>query len=47
MGGVVGPLTNVHYVRGGNWGVERASQTLADKIAKAIGGEVVNVDCKT
>lgn len=47
MGGGMGqPLTNVHFVRGGNWGVERGSQTLSEKIAEAIGGEAVNVDCK-
>jgi hypothetical protein len=45
MGSAFG-VSNMHFVRGNNWGVAEGSQTISDKIAKAIGGEAVHVDCK-
>ena len=45
MGGAFG-VTNMHFVRGNNWGVAEGSQTISDKIAETIGGEAVHVDCK-
>ena len=49
MGCTVGSafgVSNMHFVRGNKWGVAEGSQTISDKIAGAIGGEAVHVDCK-
>jgi hypothetical protein len=45
MGKAVG-VTNYDYVSGSNWAVSDTTQTLANKIADAIGGRAVHVDCK-
>lgn len=45
MGSAFG-VSNMHFVRGNDWGVSEGSQTISDKIAEAIGGEAVHVDCK-
>ncbi|MEW2481432.1 hypothetical protein AB0876_17745 [Mycobacterium sp. NPDC049093] len=45
MGSAFG-VSNMHFVRGNGWGVAEGSQTISDKIADAIGGEAVHVDCK-
>jgi hypothetical protein len=39
-------VTNYDYVSGSNWAVSDTTQTLANKIADAIGGRAVHVDCK-
>lgn len=45
MGSAFG-VSNMHFVRGNNWGVAEGSQTISDKIANAIGGKAIHVDCK-
>lgn len=39
-------VSSMNVVSGGNWGVTDVSETLANKIADAIGGRAVHVDCK-
>jgi hypothetical protein len=39
-------ISSFDYVSGSRWTVSDTSQTLANKIADAIGGRAVHVDCK-
>lgn len=48
MGCIVGQAfgtRNLDYVLGSNWSIADTSQTLSERIADAIGGEAVHVDC--